>query len=243
VASYYRRFYGPNNAVIAVVGDIDPDEIEAWAHEYFGPLPRGEEPPPVLVREPPQLGERRVTLEWDAEPRLRIGWHVPSSLRADAPAVAILASILTGGRTSRLHRRLVIEDRLATGVFASTGPGNRFPQLFQIDAVPRSPHGTEELEAAIYDEIERLAATGPSESELERVRNQVAAGNVRRISSNLGLAFQLADSETLEGDWRATFRVAEELQAVTADDIRRVAAEYLVRTNRTVAVLGRREEP
>ena len=243
VASYYRRFYGPNNAVIAVVGDIDSDEIEAWAHEYFGPLPRGEEPPPVLVREPPQLGERRVTLEWDAEPRLRIGWHVPSSLRADAPAVAILASILTGGRTSRLHRRLVVEDRLATGVFVSTGPGNRFPQLFQIDAIPRSPHGTEELEAAIYDEIERLAATGPNESELERVRNQVAAGNVRRISSNLGLAFQLADSETLEGDWRATFRVAEELQAVTADDVRRIVAEYLVRTNRTVAVLGRREEP
>jgi predicted Zn-dependent peptidase len=243
VASYYRRFYGPNNAVVAVVGAVDPDVIEAWARRYFGSIPRGEDPPPVLAREPEQLGERRVTVEWDAEPRLRIGWHVPSSLHADAPAVAILASILTGGRTSRLHRRLVTEDRVATGVFASTGPGNRFPQLFQIDAVPRSPHGTAEVEATIYEEIERLAASGPAASELERVRNQVAAGNVRRISSNLGLAFQLADSETLEGDWRATFRVAERLRAVTAEDVRRVTAQYLTRTNRTVAVLARKEGP
>jgi len=242
VASYYRRFYGPNNAVVAVVGDVDADQVERWARQYFGPLPPGEEPLPVLAREPAQLGERRVTIEWDAEPRLRIGWRVPSALHPDAAAVAILASVLTGGRTSRLHRRLVMQDRTATGVFASTGPGNRFPQLFQIDAIPLSPHGTAEVEAAIYEEIERLAADGPSETELERVRNQVAAGNVRRISSNLGLAFQLADSETLEGDWRATFRVAEELRTVTADDVRRVAAEYLTWSNRTVAVLMRREE-
>lgn len=243
VASYYERYYAPNNAVVAVVGDIEPDQVERWARAYFGSLPRGEEPPPVLVREPPQLGERRVVIEWDAEPRLRIGWHVPSSLHEDAPAIAILASVLTGGRTSRLHRRLVQEDRIATGVYASTGPGERFPQLFQIDAVPRSPHGTEEIEAAIYEEIERIAVTGPTAEELERVRNQIAAGNVRRISSNLGLAFQLVASETLEGDWRATFRAAERLQAVTAEDVRRVAAEYLTEDNRTVAVLEREDEP
>lgn len=243
VASYYRRFYGPNNAVVAIVGDVDPDQIEAWAHQYFGPIPRGEDPPPVLVEEPPQLGERRVTIEWDAEPRLRIGWHVPSALHPDAPALAILASVLTGGRTSRLHRRLVSEDRLATGVFASTGPGNRFPQLFQIDVIPRSPHTPAEIEAAIYEEVERIATGGPTDSELERVRNQVAAGAVRRIHSNLGLAFQLADSETLEGDWRATFRVSERLRSVGAEDVRRVADLYLTSRNRTVAVLGRREGP
>jgi len=241
VESYYRRFYGPNNAVVAIVGDVDADQMEAWARRYFGRLARGEDPPPVLAREPTQLGERRVTVEWDAEPRLRIGWHVPSSLDADGPALAILSSILSGGRTSRLYQRLVTDDRSATGVSATTGPGNRFPQLFQIDAVPRSPYTTAELEAAIYEEIGRLAADGPTDSELERVRNQIAAGNVRRISSNLGLAFQLAGSEALEGDWRATFRASEELRAVTADDVRRVAAEYLVERNRTVAVLERAE--
>ncbi len=243
VASYYRRYYGPNNAVVAVVGNVDADRIEAWARRYFGRLPRGEEPPPVLAREPRQIGERRVAIEWDAEPRLRIGWHVPSSLHPDAPALAILASVLTGGRNSRLHRRLVTDDRTATGVFASTGPGNRYPQLFQIDAVPRSPHGPAEVEEAIYEEIRRLAAEGPTAQELERVRNQVLAGNVRRLGSNLGLAFQLAASETLEGDWRATFRVGEQLQAVTPEEVRRVAAEYLTRSNRTVATLERRAAP
>jgi predicted Zn-dependent peptidase len=243
VADYYRRFYGPNNAVVAVVGDMDPEQIEAWARRYFGPLPRGEDPPPVLVEEPQQLGERRVTIEWAAEPRLRIGWHVPSVLHADAPAVAILASILTGGRTSRLHRRLVTDDRIATGVYASTGPGDRFPQLLQIEAIPRNPHTPEEVETAIYEEIALVAASGPTEPELERVRNQVAAGNVRRIGSSLGLAFQLASSASLEGDWRATFRVSERLRQVSVEDVRRVAAEYLTRQNRTVAVLQRQEAP
>ena len=94
---------------------------------------------------------------------------------------------------------------------------------------------------AIYDEIEHMAAEGPSDAELERVRNQIAAGNVRRIESNLGLAFQLADSESLTGDWRSTFRLSARLREVSAEDVRRVAAEYLVPSNRTVAVLVRQE--
>ena len=241
VESYYRRFYGPDNAVVAIVGDIDPDEIEAWAHRYFERVPRGESPPPVLAEEPRQLGERRITIDWDAEPRLRIAWHVPSSFHADAPALGILSAVLTGGRTSRLQRRLVTDDRIATGVSSSTGPGERYPQLFFVDAVPRSPHSTDDLERAIYEEIAGMAAEGPSDAELERVRNQIAAGNVRRIEGNLGLAFQLADSESLTGDWRATFRMAARLRDVSAEDVRRVAAEYLVLSNRTVAVLVRQE--
>ncbi len=241
VASYYKRFYGPNNAVVAIVGDVDPDQVEAWARRYFGPIPRGDDPPPVLAVEPPQRGERRVKVEWDAEPRLMIGWHVPSSLDPDAPALAILTSVLTGSRNSRLYRRLVTDDRIATGVYASLGPGSRFPELFEVDAVPLSPHTTDELEAAIYDEIARIARDGPTPAELERVHNQVQAGNVRRIESNLGLAFQIADSESLHGDWRETFRAAGLIDDVTAEDVRRVAAEYLVPSNRTVGVLQRKD--
>jgi predicted Zn-dependent peptidase len=241
VESYYRRFYGPGNAVVGIVGDVDPDTIERWARRYFERIPAGEEPPPVLAVEPTQLGERRVTLEWDAEPRLRIGWHVPSSLHADAPALAILSAILSGGRTTRLQRRLVMDDRIATAVSASAGPGERYPGLFFVDAVPRNPHTTQELELAIYEEIARLTAEGPTPAELERVRNQIEAGNVRRIDSNLGLAFQLADSESLTGDWRSTFRQSARLQDVTAADVRRVAAEYLVQPNRTVAVIVRKD--
>ncbi len=243
VESYYRRFYGPNNAVVAIVGDVEPDVIESWARRYFERIPRGEAPPEVSAVEPRQVAERRIGIEWDAEPRLRIGWHVPSALHEDAPALGMLAAVLTGGRTSRLQRRLVTAEQIATAASASTGPGQKYPQLFFIDAVPRSPHTTDELERAIYEEIARIASDGPTDSELERVRNQIAAGNVRRIESNLGLAFQLADSETLTGDWRSTFRQSARLGEVTPEDVRRVAAEYLTPENRTVAILARREAP
>jgi predicted Zn-dependent peptidase len=241
VADYYRRFYGPNNAVLAVVGNVDPDEVEAMARRWLGPVPRGEDVPPVLAVEPPQRGERRVELVWDAEPQLRIGWHVPAATHPDAPALAVLTSILTGGRASRLHRRLVVEDRTAASVFTSIGPGDLHPRLFQIDATPIHPTTPAALEAAIYEEIGRLATAGPTTEEVERVRNQIAAGAVRRLQSNLGLAFQLADSESLFGDWRETFRSAGLLRDVTPEDVRRVAADYLTEERRTVATLARRE--
>ena len=240
VESYYRRFYGPNNAVMAIVGDVDPERVRRWVDEYLAPIPRGEDPPPVLAVEPDQRGERRVEVEWDAEPMLRIGWRVPDAFHRDAPALTMLSWLLTVGRTSWLHRRLVVNERLATGVFSSIGPGQRYPRLFQIDATPRSPHTSADVEGAIYDEIARLAASGPTLEELERVRNQIAAGSVRRLQSNLGLAFQLAESMTLHGDWRETFRTSERLRAVTAEDVRRVAERYFTRENRTVATLVRK---
>jgi predicted Zn-dependent peptidase len=239
VDAYYRAYYGPNNAVLAVVGAIDPDQVEAWARRYLGPGPRGAMPEPVLAAEPAQRGERRVTVEWDAEPQLRIGWHVPSATHADAPALAILATLLTGGRTSRLHRRLVIDERIAGGVFASLGPGELHPQLFQIDASPVHPHTTREIEEVVYQEVERLGREGPTAGELERVRNQVAAGSIRSMQSNLGLAFQLAGGASLHADWRAGFRAAQRLRAVTAEDVVRVAATHLREANRTVATLAR----
>ncbi|MDA0328855.1 MAG: pitrilysin family protein [Gemmatimonadetes bacterium] len=243
VDAYYRRYYGPDNAVLAVVGRFDPDEIEGWARHYLEPIPRGEPPPPVLAVEPEQRGERRVEVEWDAEPQLRIGWRVPPADHEDAPALVILASILTGGRTARLHRKLITEDRLAVSVYTSMGPGSLFPQLFQVEATPIYPASPRDLERVVYEEIASLARLGPTDREVERVRNQITAGTVRRIQSNLGLAFQIADSEALFGDWRETFRSAERLNAVTADDVRRVAAQYLRGENRTVATLVRPRSP
>ena len=239
---YFSRYYTPNNAVVAIVGNVDPDHMERLARRHFGDIAAGEPPPPVTEVEPPQREERRVEVTWDAQPLLRIGWHVPSRQDDEAAAVTVLSSLLTGGRSSRLHRRLVSEERVATGVFSSVGPGSRFPGLLQIDATPRAPHRPDTVEALIYEEIERLAREGPTERELERVRNQVAAGSVRRMTSNLGLAFQLAEATSLEGDWRATFRGAERLRELTPEDVRRAAARYLTEPNRTVAVL-RREEP
>jgi predicted Zn-dependent peptidase len=241
VESYYRRFYGPNNAVVAIVGDLDPDQVEGWTRQYLGSIPRGDDPPPVLAVEPEQRGERRIEVEWDAEPQLRLGWHVPSSMDDDAPALAILTSLLTGGRTSRLYRRMILEDRIATGVFSSLGPGSLYPQLLQIDATPLAPATTATVETAIYEEIARLASDGPTEIELTRVRNQIAAGSIRRMQSSLGLAFQLAESQAVFDDWRETFRFSDRLRTVTTGDIQRVAGQYLLRENRTVATLVKKE--
>lgn len=239
VQEYYRRYYGPNNAVVAIVGEIDADSMIAWADRYFASIPAGEEPPPVLAEEPPQRGERRVEIVFDAEPQLQIGWHAVSESHPDHPALSILASILTGGRTTRLYRRLVLEDRIATSVSAGMVPGDRYPALFVVSATPVAPRTTDELERAIYAELERLAAEPPDSMEIQRVRNQIEAGEIRRLRSNFGLAFQLAESATKYGDWRATFRLGRRLQAVGPHDLRRVVRRYFTRENRTVATLVR----
>jgi predicted Zn-dependent peptidase len=237
VEAYYQRFYGPGNAVLVVVGSFDPDQIEGWARAYFGSIPAGDKPPAVTIVEPLQSAERRVEVTWDAQPALRIGWHVPEAAHPDAPALAMLSVILTGGRTSRLYRSLVTERKIAAQIFSSMGPGTQYPQLFQIDAAPIHPNTPASLEAEIYAEIARLVESGPTEDEVARVRNQIAAGSVRRMTSNLGLSFQLAGSESLLGDWRETFRASARLQEVTPEDVRRVASQYLVVVNRTVATL------
>jgi predicted Zn-dependent peptidase len=151
----------------------------------------------------------------------------------------MLASILTGGRTSRLHRRLVQEERVASGVVSSIEPGQLYPGLFTIQASPLRPHTTEELEEAIYEELEKLKASPPGEEELQRVRNQLEASEVRRLRSNFGLAAQVAASESLYGDWRKTFGFSDRLLLVSPEDIQRVVAEYFRQEVRTVATLSR----
>lgn len=237
VEDYYRRYYGPNNAVVAIVGDVDPDRIEGWARGYFSPIPPGETPAPVLVEEPEQKGERRVEVRFDAEPAVRIGWHTVELGHPDQPALIVLSALLTGGRTSRLYRSLVLGQRIATYVGSSLGPGERDPALFTVEGYPVAPHTTAEIEGAVYAEIARLAETGPEEVELERVRNQLEAGTVRRLEGNFGLAMQLASSASLFGDWRTTFRFEERLAAVGIEDVRRVAGRYFRAENRTVATL------
>ncbi len=234
VEAYYRAYYGPNNAVVAVVGDVDPEEAIRYAEAYFGPIPPREEPVPVLAEEPEQRGQRRVEVVFDAQPELMIGWHVPAADHEDMPALSVLSSILAGGRTSRLHRRLVQDERLALGVGAGIGPGCGYPLLFIITAQPRQPHTVRELEAAIYEEIHRIQDTPPTAEEIRRVVNQIQAGEIRRLQSYLGLAFQLAESEVYNDDWRETFRTWRDYLDVTPDAVQRTARTYFQPTNRTV---------
>jgi len=239
VDAYFRRYYGPNNAVVAIAGDVDPGQILEWAREYLEPIPRGQEPEPVRIVEPRQRGERRVEVVYDAEPALRIGWKVPSAGSEDAPALNMLAYLLTGGRSSVLYRRLVLEDRIASNIISAIEPGQLFPGLFTIQVSPLHPHTIEELEAAIYEELEGMKETLLEDRELQRVRNQLEASEVRRLRSNFGLALQVAGSATLYGDWESTFRFTSRLLEVTPQDIQEVVERYFRKDLRTVAWLAK----
>jgi predicted Zn-dependent peptidase len=236
---YFRRYYGPNNAVVAIVGDISVDSMRAWATRYFADIPAGTPHRPVVTQEPPQRGERRIQVEFDANPTVMMGYHVPSARHADAPALAVLAQILTGGRTSRLFQRLVIRDRVATQIGAFQPPGQLYPRLFAFQGVPIAPHTTEEIERAVYEELERFQREPPTDFEMQRVRNQLEASGIQRLQSNFGLAFQLSNSEALWYDWRQTFRDQAAQATVTAADVQRVARTYFTPGNRTVATLVR----
>ncbi len=236
---YFHRFYGPNNSVVAIVGDLDTAQMIAWADHYFADIPAGEPHRPVVTQEPPQHGERRIEVEYDANPQVMLGYHVPNNQHADAAALAVLAGILTGGRTARLTQRLVVQGHSAASIFAYQGPGSRYPRLFIFQAVPIAPHTTQEIESAIYDELERIQREPPTETEMQRVRNSIDAGEVGRLENPLGLALQIANSEALWSDWQFTFRFSDAERRVTPADVQRVARTYFSRSNRTVATLVR----
>lgn len=236
---YFKRFYGPNNAVVAIVGDINVDSMTAWADHYFADIRAGEPHRPVVTQEPPQHGERRIEVEYDANPQVLIGYHVPNAEHPDAAALSVLSAILTGGRTARLYQRLVIQGRVAAAINSGMAPGQLYPRLLQFSGVPIAPHTTQEIEAAVYDELDRLQREPPTDYELQRVRNQVQASAIQRLEDNFGLAFQLSNSEALWYDWRETFRFQSALARVTAADVQRVARTYFSKSNRTVATLVR----
>jgi predicted Zn-dependent peptidase len=240
---YFRRFYGPTNAVVAIVGDINVDSMKAWATRSFADIPAGEPHRPVVTQEPVQHGERRIEVEFDANPQVMVGYHVPSARHPDAPALNVLSQILTAGRTSRLFQRLVIRDRVAAAIFSFQPPGSLYPRVFTFQGVPIAPHTTQEIEVAVYDELDRIQREPPTDFELQRVRNQADAGAIQRLTSNFGLAFQLSNSEALWYDWRQTFRDQGALAGVTAADVQRVARTYFEKSNRTVATLVRPATP
>ncbi|MFM7842311.1 MAG: M16 family metallopeptidase, partial [Nitrospira sp.] len=240
VEQFFRTFYGPANATIAIVGDIDPTETIALIERTFGLIPAVPPPPPVITAEPTQRGERRVEVEFDAEPIVLIGWHKPALSHPDDFIFDVLESVLADGVTSRLYHRLVREKRVATAVSADGGfPGVIAPNLFIVSAVPLAPHTTAEIEAAVYEEIERLKTEPVAAKELEKVLNNLDANLVRALRSNGGLAGQLAYFQTVAKDWRYVLKARERIAAVTPADIQRTAKTWFTRNNRTVATLVR----
>ncbi len=241
--AFFQTYYGPVNAVLAVVGDIKPKEVIALVENTFGKIPARPPAPPVLTTEPPYAGERRVEVEFPAESQLLIGYHKPSASHPDDDVFDVLESLLSEGRTSRLYKRLVQEKQLAASIEAfSDYPGAQYPNLFVISATPRAPHTTAEVEQAVYEELDRLKREPVSPHELQKILNQLDAAQVRALRSNSGMASRLSYFQAISGDWRETFKRRDRIAKVTPDDIRRVAAQYFTKSNRVVATLVKPED-
>lgn len=237
---FFKTYYSPANAVIAIVGDIHPPEVIALIERAFGSIPSTTRPPRVATIEPPQRGERRVEVEFDAEPVVLIGYHKPAIGHPDDYVFDVIDSILSEGQTSRLYQRLVREKRLVAAIDTQAAyPGVQAPHLFVISATPLSPHTAREVEEAITEELERLKTEPVTAEELQKVLNNLDAELLRSLRSNSGLAGQLAYFQTVAKDWRYLLKARERIGTVTPADIQRVAAQYLVKSNRTVATLVR----
>ena len=236
--AFFKANYGPNRATIALVGDIKPKEVIALIEQTFGKIPAASGSPSLVTVEPEQRGERRVEVEFDAEPMVAIGYHKPGLGHPDDDVLDVIDAVLTDGLTSRLHQKLVREKQIAASINSDANyPGVRAPNLFILIATPLAPHTTAELEAAIYEELERLKTEPVSGKELEKVINNLDADLVRALRSNSGLASQLALYQTVAGDWRYVLKSRDRIARVTAADVQRVAMRYFTKSNRTVGIL------
>jgi predicted Zn-dependent peptidase len=234
--AFFRKYYGPSNLTVAIVGDVDPAPVKRLAQKYFAGIPSGPKPEPVETVEPPQRGERRVTLEDTAQPVILIGYHQPSVNHPDSTVLQIVSEIVGRGRTSRLYKSLVKEKKIA--VSANGGSAwNKYPALFTFWAVPAKGHANEECEQAVYAEIEKLKTEPVTPEELTKAKTRIRADLIRELDSNSGLAAELTFYEVITGDWRNLFRQLDRIETVTADDVQRVATTYFTTKNRTVGAI------
>lgn len=234
VEQYFKSHYSPTNAVACVVGDVNTDSVFAMCDKYFGKIPGQPLPPPVVTRDAPQMGERRVEVEYDANPIALIQWPVPQIGHPDLPALEVAANVLSNGRTSRFYKN-IREKRLGTAM--ASVDYTRYPGTFSCQITPFGDHTTQDLEAAVYAEIDRLKTEKVTDFELQRVRNQVDVQLMRQLENNMGMARNLTNSEVTTGDWYFFLDRATAVKAVTADDVMRVVNKYLIKKDRTVATL------
>ncbi len=235
--AFYRTYYVPNNAMVVAVGAFRAAEVLAKIKSRFGSIPRGSNPPPVLAIEPRQNGERRVLVARQAElPIVYIGYHVPTHTSADAPALAVLSTVLAGGRASRLYRSLVYDTQLALEAGGDYSAFMLDPYLFWFWATPLPGQTPEKLEAALVAQMERLKAELVQDEELQRAKNQIEAEFVFAQDSVYRRATQLARFE-LTGGYALQATYLDRIRAVTTSDLIRVARAHFPPAGKSVGVL------
>ena len=235
-AAFHKKYYVPSNIVIAVVGDVKASTAMPILVKYFGKIPAGPKPEPMTTVEPKQMAEKNVVIHDQAQPFYLEGYHRPDYRDPDDAVYDAITDIFSNGRTARLYRTLVRDQRIAATAQGFSGfPGDKFPGLFAFYAVPLPGHTTDEVAASIHKEIDRLKTDDVTDDELAKFKTRTKADRLRGLADNAGLAQQMADHQTKFGDWRAMFREQAKDDAVTKADIRRVANRIFVDSNRTTA--------
>ena len=234
---WFRVNYAPNNATMIVTGDITPAEIFTLAEKTIGAVPSQPAPPPVRTIEPPQLGERRIELRRPGEVSyVQMAFHCDRQRDPDFEALNLLSTILTGGESSRLYRRLVDRDQSAISVSDYFLRGFD-PGLYWIYITVSSDKTAAECESATLDELARVGRDGVTPAELAKAKKIALASFWRGLSTIDGKAAALGDAEVFRGDWRAAFSSPARYERVTAKDVQSAAKQLFDERNRTVGVL------
>jgi predicted Zn-dependent peptidase len=232
--AYYAVNYAPNNASACLVGDFDPARAKELADRYFGRLKRNEQPqPPVRTREMEQMAEKRMIAFAETNPQVEIRYHSVADGHVNEPALVVLGALLSG-RTGRLYKSLVLDQQIATSASAGQN-GMKWEGYFSLNGVAKPGNAPEQVEQALYKELEKLQKEKVADRELQKIKNQFAADNFRRLDDQFNLMLQILISESNRG-WQSLNEDPKKIAAVTAEDIQRVANIYFKPENRAVAL-------
>jgi len=235
VKNHFAKYYIPSNMVIGIAGDVKLKEVKKLAKVYFERIPSVPKPEGPRTVEPEQWGERIVTVVAKSQPILLVGYHRPNGAHPDNAALDALANIIGQGRSSWLYKDLVKEKKIAVQVGAFNGlPGTKYPCLIAFFAVPAQGHDSDECLKAIDEFIEKIKTTPVSDKELEKYKRTQEVDFIDQLKSNSSIAMMLTNAEVLDGSWKEAFNSFEKINAVTADDIMRVAKKYLLKNSRTI---------
>jgi len=235
--AFYDLYYRPNNATLIVVGDLDEASVRQSIEKHFGGMQRGAESPRNYPQEPAQTVERDATLSLNvALPVVVGGYHIPAARDADVPALQVLATILSAGESSRMYRRLVRQDQLAVaaGGFAEVMEQSG---LFLVYAGHLPDRDQGKIRQTLLGEVARTRTTPVTAAELTKAKNQLSAGYIFGLESVEGVARELGLAQLVEGDWHRFLDASARYEKVTAADVMRVAAKYLVDSNLTWVTL------
>jgi predicted Zn-dependent peptidase len=234
---FHKKYYTGSNIVVAIVGDVSKADLP-MLEKYFSRVPGGPKPEDMTTVEPKQFAEKSVSIRERSQPFYIEGYHRPSYRDPDDVVYDAISDIMSNGRVSRLYRSLVEQQQIAAEAEGFSGyPGDKYPSLFSFYAVPVPGHTTAEMRDAIHKEIEKLKTADVTDAELQMFKTRSRADLLRGLANNQGLANTLAEYQTRFGDWRELFLQLDKVDKVTKADIRRVANQVFVDSNRTSAMI------